>query len=139
MVSFAGLTRRSQAKTKDFANRGIDIVVTLVLGIVLTFVWFLMLWIWGKIAVTAGLHRLWSHRSYKAHWTLRVLLMLLVTISNQGSIYEWVKNHRIHHKYSETDADLHNVRNLIIDEQKSLLPCLNILYELIFLQKKCLL
>ena len=42
MVSFAGLTRRSQAKTKDFANRGIDIVVTLVLGIVLTFVWFLM-------------------------------------------------------------------------------------------------
>jgi hypothetical protein len=42
MVSFAGLTRRSKAKTKDFANRGIDIVVTLVLGIVLTFVWFLM-------------------------------------------------------------------------------------------------
>lgn len=26
----------------------------------------------------------------------------------QNSIYEWVRDHRVHHKYSETDADPHN-------------------------------
>ena len=78
-----------------------------------TVIWCLMLWFSGEIGITAGLHRLWSHRSYKAHWTLRVFLMLLITMSNQGTIYEWVRDHRIHHKYSDTDADPHNVRNFM--------------------------
>ena len=28
----------------------------------------------------------------------------------QNSIWEWVRDHRLHHKYSETDADPHNSR-----------------------------
>lgn len=27
---------------------------------------------------------------------------------SQNSIYEWSRDHRVHHKYSETDADPHN-------------------------------
>lgn len=34
--------------------------------------------------------------------------MLCFTISGQNSIYEWVRDHRVHHKFSETDADPHN-------------------------------
>lgn len=26
----------------------------------------------------------------------------------QNDIYEWARDHRVHHKYSETDADPHN-------------------------------
>ena len=26
----------------------------------------------------------------------------------QNHIYEWARDHRVHHKYSETDADPHN-------------------------------
>lgn len=26
----------------------------------------------------------------------------------QNDIYEWSRDHRVHHKYSETDADPHN-------------------------------
>ena len=26
----------------------------------------------------------------------------------QNTIYQWVRDHRVHHKYSETDADPHN-------------------------------
>ena len=74
-----------------------------------TWVWFLVLVFWSEIGVTGGYHRLWSHRSYQAHWTLRLFYMLLTSIANQGSIYDWVRNHRTHHKYSETDADPHNV------------------------------
>ena len=74
-----------------------------------TLLWGFSLYIWSIIGVTGGLHRLWSHRSYQAHWILKLFYMLLSSIANQGSIYHWVRDHRTHHKYSETDADPHNV------------------------------
>jgi stearoyl-CoA desaturase (Delta-9 desaturase) len=55
-------------------------------------------------------HRLWAHRSYDAHWTVRVFLMLINSMANQGSIYHWARDHRVHHKHSETDADPHNAQ-----------------------------
>lgn len=60
------------------------------------------------LGVTAGAHRLWSHRSYKAKWPMRLILTIFHTIAFQDSIYHWVRDHRMHHKYSETDADPHN-------------------------------
>jgi len=30
----------------------------------------------GGIGVTAGAHRLWTHRAYKAKWPLRVILVV---------------------------------------------------------------
>jgi len=51
---------------------------------------------------------LWSHRSYEACFPVRFFLMLCNTIANQGSIYHWSRDHRVHHKYSETEADPHN-------------------------------
>ena len=76
-----------------------------------TIVWSLMLLFWSGIGVTGGAHRLWAHRSYKAHWIIRTFLMLMFSIANEGSIYHWVRDHRVHHKNSETEADPHNVRN----------------------------
>ena len=61
---------------------------------------------WG---VTAGMHRLWSHRSYKAKLPTRFVLMILASITNQGSIYHWCRDHRIHHKFSDTEADPHDI------------------------------
>ena len=75
-----------------------------------TLVWTSLLFFWAGIGVTGGLHRLWAHRSYKAHWALRTFLMICTSLANQGSIYHWVRDHRTHHKYSETDADPHDVR-----------------------------
>lgn len=76
--------------------------------------WFIILEtiIWSNICgvgVTVGMHRLWAHRSYKAKTPLRVVLMLLASASNQGSIFHWCRDHRIHHKYSDTDKDPHNI------------------------------
>lgn len=58
--------------------------------------------------VTAGAHRLWAHRTYKAKLPLRILLAILQTVAFQNHIYEWVRDHRLHHKYTDTDADPHN-------------------------------
>ncbi|CAG2108829.1 unnamed protein product [Medioppia subpectinata] len=62
----------------------------------------------SAMGVLAGAHRLWCHRSYKAKWPLRLILAIFETMALQNDIYEWCRDHRVHHKYSETDADPHN-------------------------------
>lgn len=64
----------------------------------------------SALGITAGAHRLWAHRSYKAKWQLRVILGIFQTIAFQNHIYEWSRDHRVHHKFSETDADPHNAK-----------------------------
>ncbi|XP_075545526.1 acyl-CoA Delta-9 desaturase-like isoform X3 [Dermacentor variabilis] len=68
--------------------------------------------VWGICAglgVTAGAHRLWSHRAYKARFPLRVVLMIFNCMACQNDLYEWTRDHRVHHKFSESNADPHNV------------------------------
>ncbi|CAN7993450.1 unnamed protein product [Ixodes hexagonus] len=60
------------------------------------------------IGITAGAHRMWSHRSYKAKLPYRILLMVLQTMAFQNDIYDWARDHRMHHKFSETTADPHD-------------------------------
>ncbi|XP_054736876.1 acyl-CoA Delta-9 desaturase [Anastrepha obliqua] len=73
-----------------------------------TFLWVIVnVWCSG-IGITAGAHRLWSHKSYSASLPLRILLIFLFTIAGQRDAYTWALDHRIHHKFSETDADPHN-------------------------------
>lgn len=72
----------------------------------LLFAWFC--WPLSGFGILCGVHRLWAHRSYEASLPLRVCLMLQQSMSNEGSIFHWSRDHRTHHKYSETDADPHN-------------------------------
>uniref|UniRef100_A0A4W5K7P3 Stearoyl-CoA desaturase 5 n=1 Tax=Hucho hucho TaxID=62062 RepID=A0A4W5K7P3_9TELE len=74
----------------------------------LTWVWSYVCFIMTALGVTAGVHRLWSHRSYRAKLPLRVFLAAANSMAFQNDIYEWARDHRVHHKFSETDADPHN-------------------------------
>uniref|UniRef100_A0A182MAQ2 Fatty acid desaturase domain-containing protein n=1 Tax=Anopheles culicifacies TaxID=139723 RepID=A0A182MAQ2_9DIPT len=58
--------------------------------------------------VTMGAHRLWSHRAFKAKLWLRIILLWMHTLAGQNCLYVWVRDHRQHHKFSDTDADPHN-------------------------------
>ncbi|XP_063290980.1 stearoyl-CoA desaturase [Pelobates fuscus] len=73
-----------------------------------TLAWSILCFMLSALGVTAGAHRLWSHRSYKAKLPLRIFLAISNTMAFQNDIYEWARDHRGHHKYSETDADPHN-------------------------------
>jgi len=73
-----------------------------------TLMWAFILWPISGFGITVGVHRLWSHRSYEAAFSVRLLLMLCNSVANQGSIFHWARDHRVHHKFSETDADPHN-------------------------------
>ena len=77
---------------------------------VLTWIWSLVCFLAGGLGVTAGAHRLWSHRSYKATWFLRIMLMIMNCVGVQNDIYEWSRDHRVHHKFTETNADPHNAK-----------------------------
>eukprot|EP00747_Dinoflagellata_sp_TGD_P106398 gnl/TRDRNA2_/TRDRNA2_169848_c0_seq1.p1 gnl/TRDRNA2_/TRDRNA2_169848_c0~~gnl/TRDRNA2_/TRDRNA2_169848_c0_seq1.p1 ORF type:complete len:482 (-),score=55.51 gnl/TRDRNA2_/TRDRNA2_169848_c0_seq1:74-1477(-) len=67
-----------------------------------------LLWPISGLGVTAGAHRLWSHQSYKASQVMQVLLMVMYSIANQGSIQVWASTHALHHSASDTDSDPHN-------------------------------
>ncbi|EZA51020.1 hypothetical protein DMN91_003161 [Ooceraea biroi] len=75
-----------------------------------TLVWALSFSAFAAVGVTGGAHRLWAHRSYKAKWPLRIILMIFQTMAFQNHIYEWVRDHRVHHKFTDTDADPHNAQ-----------------------------
>ncbi|RWS02867.1 acyl-CoA Delta(11) desaturase-like isoform X2 [Dinothrombium tinctorium] len=74
----------------------------------LLFCWQLIWGYLGGLGVTAGAHRLWAHRSYKARLPLRIFLAYCFILAGQNDIYEWCRDHRVHHKFSDTDADPHN-------------------------------
>jgi len=59
-------------------------------------------------SMTAGYHRLWSHRTYQAHRVVKVVYALLGTGNFSMSVIDWAKDHRAHHKYTDTDRDPYN-------------------------------
>lgn len=75
-----------------------------------TLLWSILGMYASGLGVTGGSHRLWSHRAYKAKWPVQVILVCLQTMAGQNSIYTWSRDHRVHHKFAETDADPHNIK-----------------------------
>ncbi|XP_017776493.1 PREDICTED: acyl-CoA Delta(11) desaturase [Nicrophorus vespilloides] len=73
-----------------------------------TLLWGVVMGGFSGFGVTAGAHRLWCHRSYKAKLPLQIILAICYSAAGQNTIFDWVRDHRVHHKYSETDADPHN-------------------------------
>jgi len=53
------------------------------------------------LSITAGYHRLCSHKSYKAKWPVRLFFSLMGAATFQGSILEWCTDHRNHHRYTD--------------------------------------
>jgi stearoyl-CoA desaturase (Delta-9 desaturase) len=69
-------------------------------------IWFAILLYANGLAITGGYHRLWSHRTYDAHWSLRLVYMLLGAMALQNSVLVWAAGHRVHHKHvDDNDRD----------------------------------
>lgn len=59
-------------------------------------------------AITAGYHRYFSHRAFKTSRVVQFLFALLGTTATQKGPLWWASTHRIHHKYSDTEKDVHS-------------------------------
>ncbi|KAJ2655626.1 stearoyl-CoA 9-desaturase [Coemansia sp. RSA 1199] len=60
------------------------------------------------LGITAGYHRLWAHTAYSATYPLQVFLALAGSAAVQGSIFWWARDHRVHHRYTDTFRDPYN-------------------------------
>jgi len=77
------------------------------LGVFLLFFWL------RSFGITAGYHRLLSHRSFETSRTFRFVLAWLGASAAQLGPIWWVGHHRAHHLHSDTAQDVHSpVRGL---------------------------
>ena len=82
-------------------------------GIPFTFSTFLVICLFYLIqglGITMGYHRLFSHRAYTASKSLQWFLAIAGAGAFEGSIKWWGRNHRIHHRYVDTDSDPYNAK-----------------------------
>lgn len=116
------------APRPDFARRvaaGIDWPVAAwlliahigLLAAPFTFSWeglglmFVLHWITGGLGVCLGYHRLFTHSSFKTYPPIEWTLAVLGGLSGEGSVVDWVANHRKHHALSDQDGDPHSPRD----------------------------
>lgn len=69
-----------------------------------------VLYSFSGISITAGYHRLYSHKSYDAHWTVKAFFAFFGAGAVQGSIKWWGHSHRVHHRFTDTNRDPYDAR-----------------------------
>ena len=63
------------------------------------------------MAITAGYHRLWAHKTYEAHWSVRLFYLVFGTMALQNSVFAWCSGHRTHHLHvDDVDEDPYSAR-----------------------------
>ncbi|MEV0591706.1 acyl-CoA desaturase [Nonomuraea cavernae] len=60
------------------------------------------------LGVTVGLHRYFTHGSFKAKRPLKIALGIAGSLSLEMSVLDWVATHRKHHKFSDKEGDPHS-------------------------------
>jgi stearoyl-CoA desaturase (delta-9 desaturase) len=69
---------------------------------------FVGMWLLTGLGISAGYHRLFTHRSFKTVRPVRVLLAALGCMAGQGAVISWVAMHRRHHECADKPGDMHS-------------------------------
>lgn len=73
-----------------------------------TVVWCIFTSVFSGFGMSVGAHRLWAHKSFRASLPVRLLLLILQTMTVNGSALSYARDHRNHHKWTHTHADPKN-------------------------------
>lgn len=70
----------------------------------------LMLTLYSLVAlgVTAGYHRMLTHRSFRPHPVVKFLLLVFGSMALEGGALEWAATHVKHHAQSDKEGDPHS-------------------------------
>lgn len=60
------------------------------------------------LGITVGFHRLFVHRSFETNMVVKVVFAVLGSMAVEGSLFNWVAQHRRHHQHSDTESDPHS-------------------------------
>jgi stearoyl-CoA desaturase (delta-9 desaturase) len=63
----------------------------------------IFLFFFTGMSITAGYHRLWSHKTYQAHPIVRAILAVGGAMALQNSILHWSSDHRVHHRHVDVN------------------------------------
>lgn len=77
--------------------------------ILVSFLWWVFL---SSAIISAGYHRYFAHRSFRAHVWYEYIVLLLGPLSGSGSALGWVGVHRLHHNFSDTEKDPHSPKHV---------------------------
>ena len=69
----------------------------------------LIFWKATGLSITAGYHRLFSHRTYEASQWLKALYLFFGAGAFQNSVLKWATDHRQHHRQVDTDQDPYSI------------------------------
>src|SRR6202048_5609722 len=61
-----------------------------------------------SLGVTAGFHRMLTHRSFRAHPAARAVILVLGSMAVEGGAIGWAANHLKHHALSDREGDPHS-------------------------------
>ncbi len=65
-------------------------------------------WTITALGITVGYHRYFTHGSFKANRPVKIALALMGSYALEGSLDQWVADHRKHHKFSDEVGDPHS-------------------------------
>jgi stearoyl-CoA desaturase (delta-9 desaturase) len=66
------------------------------------------MYVLSAVGVTVGFHRLLTHRAFQTYPWLERTFAVLGSLSVQGSVLDWVADHRKHHAHTDRDGDPHS-------------------------------
>ena len=71
---------------------------------------FLIAFFWALTAggITVGFHRYFTHGSFKTNRFMKYALGIAGSLAVQGSLSQWVADHRKHHQFSDDEGDPHS-------------------------------
>jgi len=73
-------------------------------------VFFAVTWAVSVFSITAGYHRLFAHRTYKARPVYEWVSLLSSSLAIEASALQWSHDHRLHHSHVDTDKDPYSIK-----------------------------
>jgi stearoyl-CoA desaturase (delta-9 desaturase) len=80
-------------------NRAVDAVDLVIL---------VVMYLLTGVGVTVGFHRLLTHRSFQTYPWLERTFAVLGSMTVEGSVLDWVADHRKHHAHADQQGDPHS-------------------------------
>jgi stearoyl-CoA desaturase (delta-9 desaturase) len=60
------------------------------------------------VGITVGFHRLLTHRAFQTYAWLERLFAVMGSLAIEGSVLDWVADHRKHHAHADKEGDPHS-------------------------------
>jgi stearoyl-CoA desaturase (Delta-9 desaturase) len=80
-------------------NRAVDVADLAILA---------AMYVITAVGVTVGFHRLLTHRAFQTYPWLERTFAVMGSLSVQGSVMDWVADHRKHHAHADKEGDPHS-------------------------------